>query len=258
MHPDSDRVLDADLIAYVDGQLDAVRRVEVERYLSHHPDMAVKVLADLHVRNELRLALLDATGIEQAGTAILADQLRLKLKLLSYRRPAMQAVAAVLILCGGLLAQSQFDVFGIRRSNASAPPPAFVSEALESYTTATLRNGMPSQLEVKRYDRGELRAATAIAMPALPEEWTIDDVQVFPSTFGPSVSVAMETHDIGRVALYAARPGTSVNLPITTAGGGEVSAAFWQEDDVAYALIGSNIDHGRLLREAGRVERSLP
>ncbi len=49
-----------------------------------------------------------------------------------------------------------------------------------------------------------------------------------------------------------------MNLPITTAGSGEVSAAFWQEDDVAYALIGSNIDHGRLLREAGRVERSLP
>jgi hypothetical protein len=164
----------------------------------------------------------------------------------------------VLVIGGVLLVQSRFELFGVGSSMASAPPPAFVAEALESYTTTTLRNVMPSQLEVKRYDRAELRSATAIAMPALPGEWTIDDVQVFPSTFGPSISVAIETDDLGRIALYAARPGTSMNLPITTAGDEKVAAAFWQEDDVAYALVGSNIDHGRLVREAGRIERSLP
>lgn len=258
MRPDRDPVNETDLLAYVDGQLDAVRRAEVEEHLSRHPSDAAKVMADLHARSELLLALMETGGVGDRETTAIAGRLAARLKWARRLRPLVQGAAAVLVIGAVLLVQSRFELFGVGSSLASVPPPAFVAEALESYTTSTLRNAMPSQLEVKSYERAELRAATAIAMPALPDEWIIDDVQIFPSTFGPSISVAIETDDLGRVALYAARPGTSVNLPITATGDEKVAAAFWQEDDVAYALVGSNIDHGRLMREAGRIERSLP
>ncbi|MGO7465393.1 anti-sigma factor, partial [Rhizobium ruizarguesonis] len=50
-------LLDADLNAYVDGELDVARRIQVESYISENPAIAAKVMADLSVRGEMRLAL---------------------------------------------------------------------------------------------------------------------------------------------------------------------------------------------------------
>ncbi|MGK0631806.1 anti-sigma factor family protein, partial [Bordetella bronchiseptica] len=46
-----------DLNAYVDGQLDPARRIEVEDFLSRHPEEAMRVMADLRQRDALRWAL---------------------------------------------------------------------------------------------------------------------------------------------------------------------------------------------------------
>ena len=56
----TDPITEADLLAFVDGQLDAARRIEVEDYLAHRPETAARVMADLHVRDTLRLAVADA------------------------------------------------------------------------------------------------------------------------------------------------------------------------------------------------------
>lgn len=42
-----DPILASDLDAYVDDQLDVSRRIEVEAYLSEHPESAAQVMADL-------------------------------------------------------------------------------------------------------------------------------------------------------------------------------------------------------------------
>ena len=51
-----DPVLENDLNAYVDDQLDAWRRIEVQEYLSRDAVAAARVMADLQMRDELRLA----------------------------------------------------------------------------------------------------------------------------------------------------------------------------------------------------------
>ena len=45
----------ADLLAYVDDQLDPARRIEVEEHLAHDPEAAARVMADLKDRDTLRL-----------------------------------------------------------------------------------------------------------------------------------------------------------------------------------------------------------
>ncbi|MCE7077887.1 anti-sigma factor, partial [Bordetella bronchiseptica] len=46
-------VTEIDLNAYVDGQLDPARRIEVEDFLSRHPEEAMRVMADLRQRDAL-------------------------------------------------------------------------------------------------------------------------------------------------------------------------------------------------------------
>ena len=48
-----DPVLDTDLSAYVDNQLDINRRIEVEAYLSENPVIAAQVMADLSLKGEI-------------------------------------------------------------------------------------------------------------------------------------------------------------------------------------------------------------
>ena len=42
-----DPITEDDLHAYVDDQLDATRRIEVEEHLAHNPEAAARVMADL-------------------------------------------------------------------------------------------------------------------------------------------------------------------------------------------------------------------
>lgn len=69
---------------------------------------------------------------------------------------------------------------------------------------------MVSQPEVSDFDPAEIRAATAIVMPLLPDGWQIKDVQIYPSRFGPSVEMAVASEDDGMLSLFAVRPGTFV------------------------------------------------
>src|SRR5215210_2282404 len=51
----TDPIAETDLHGYVDDQLDIARRLEVQDYLAHHPDIAARVMADLKMRDGLWL-----------------------------------------------------------------------------------------------------------------------------------------------------------------------------------------------------------
>jgi anti-sigma factor RsiW len=59
-------VTEADLLAYVDGRLDARRRAEVEVHLAGHPDDAARVEADLAIVDGLKM-LFGQTPLEPPG-----------------------------------------------------------------------------------------------------------------------------------------------------------------------------------------------
>lgn len=257
MRQSVDPITDMDLVSYVDDQLLPARRIEVEAYLAARPEDAARVMADLRSRDELRLALSASPLPVSVATNELAGRLERALLRRGQVRRFSRVAALVLLLGAGWIAHAEFNALGPRQSVASVPPPAFVHDALVAHRTALVRADMPSQLEVKSYDRAEILAATAIAMPELPAGWTVDDMQIFPSAFGPSVDVAIETADLGRLSLFAVRPGVFDVLPVAKTAQNGATAAYWQVGDVAYALVSSGADPEMLERRASGIERSL-
>ncbi|EJT06106.1 anti-sigma factor [Rhizobium sp. CCGE 510] len=250
-----DPILDADLDAYVDGELDVARRIQVESYLSDHPAIAAKVMADLSVKGELRLALAGESAFGRPETRDAARRLE---RGLSYGRivHSMQRIAAVgILVTAGWVAHNSFGAFSATEVSASVPAPAYVEDAVRAYQTAALRQSMPAQTPAT-YSADDIRAATAIVMPELPKDWKVADVQIFPSEFGPSVEMAIEQSDGKRLSLFAVRPGAFEVKPVSHLALEKAEAAYWQIGEVAYALIadesGLNLDQA-----AERLARSL-
>lgn len=271
-----DPITETDLQAYVDEQLDVPRRIEVEAWLSHNPTAAARIMSDLRTRDELRLALADRPNFARIATGDAAR--RLERGLLRDRLLNRLGRIAALIAVGALgwLAHGRLENGPIGDVIASTPPPAFVQDAVMAHRTALLRAEMRSQPEVPSFDPGEIRAATAIVLPALPENWRVVDVQVFPSKFGPSLEMAVESETIGPLSLFAVRPGGfDVREPATISASamdtgigsgllgsaqrgtnGETAAAYWQIGEVAYALV-ARTGEQELGREAERLARTL-
>lgn len=237
MSPVHDRVTELDLGAYVDDQLAPARRIEVEAWLAARPAEAARVMGDLRCRDELRLALALPGPAGRNATAEAARRLERALSL-GRMLARLRQVAAVLLLVGaGWTANEIGGRAWVAESNASAPPPAYVEEAMRAHRTTVIRAAMASQPEVPGYDPDEIRAVTAIVMPVLPQDWRVRDVQVFPSRFGPSVELSAETGDLGPVSLFAVRPGSFDVVAPTLSQDADVSAAYFQVGEVAYALV---------------------
>ncbi|ALN72769.1 anti-sigma factor [Aureimonas sp. AU20] len=252
-----DPVLEADLVSYVDDRLAPLRRIEVEAHLATRPDEAARIMADLRLRDELRLALVapEAPGSRELATLArrLQSGLGRRRRLAVLRRCAAVGVFVAL----GWLAHEGTGPLAVRQSIASSAPPPFVGDALAAHQTSLVRSTMESQVETPRYDPAEIRAATAITMPEAPRGWRVRDVQVFPSPFGPSVEIALADRAGASHSLFGIRPGGfEVTKPQTTVSG-PLAAAFWQQGPVAYALVGPAAERDALGDAAERLARSL-
>ncbi|EJN06102.1 anti-sigma factor [Phyllobacterium sp. YR531] len=251
-----DPIVQADFDAYVDDQLDAARRIEVAGYLSEHPEVAARVMADLRVRDELRLALSAPSSVSGLASAQAAERLQRSLgRRQIFNR--LQRVAAVALLVGlGWMAHAGFGPLVVSEVVASQPAPAYVEDAVMAHRTSLMRAAMPSQPGTKHYDPAEIRAATAIVMPKLPSEWKVKDVQLFPSTFGPSIELEIGSDRDGALSLFAVRPGSFDVVKPRIVGVGDMSAAYFQIGEVAYALV-ANAGSTELDKAANQLANTL-
>ncbi|HZH51819.1 MAG TPA: anti-sigma factor [Microvirga sp.] len=251
----SDLITEADLLAYVDDQLDVARRIEVEAYLARHPDAAAQVMADLKNRDALRLAF--ASELPRPPEATFQAAARLE-RALAWREIGLKVrrMAAVVALIGfGWFAHGQVGL-GITDSAASPKPPTFVEDAVHSHETALVRARMVSQPEVSTYDPAEILAETGIRLPALPDDWQVRDAQVFPSRDGHSVEIAVDAGDLGRVSLFAAHVPVFNVINPTIARFDDAKTVYWQTGQLAYALTGTAGDKA-IERAAARLARKL-
>lgn len=230
-----DPIIEADLQAYLENQLLVTRRIEVEAYLSTHPEDAMRIMADLRNRDELRLAFADAQHVEHIEIVKAARRLERGLTRDRLFRQFRRIASVTGLISVGWLAHAQLSP-GVA-AVASTMPPAYVSDAVMAHRTTLLRAAMNSQAETPEYDPEEIRSATHIVLPELPTQWRIRDVQIFPSSFGPSVEIALHTDAHGEISLFAVQAGAADTIPTTLAQQDDIAAAYWQRGAVAYVLV---------------------
>jgi anti-sigma factor RsiW len=122
---------EADLQAYVDGQLDTPGRIEVERWLQAQPAAAAEVMEALRLRDEVRLFLADERWAPAPATIGHARALG---RHLAARRTGLRlrrALAAALLIGAGWLAHAELGLL-VDPVAAAHPVPAFADEAVRS------------------------------------------------------------------------------------------------------------------------------
>lgn len=235
MNSPDDPITDADLCAYVDGELDGRRKMEVERYLSRDPAAAAAVMADLHGREVLRLA----AGGERPPRSDVLEAARMLDRKLSRNRvrqllpPA--SMFALAVLCA-VLAQDRIS--GFFGAPAAAAVPAFVSEAIDTHKAARMRETMSSEIKDTVLDRAEIRKAARIVFPAPAHGWRILDSRVVPSDEGPGLEISLDAGSGAPVTFFAVpttekAPATPESVEVDGS-----PVAFWRAGDMGYALTG--------------------
>lgn len=221
----TDEPSEFDLHAYVDDQLDAGRRFAVEAHLADNPALAAYVMGELSTRTGLRLLGGNAVPLPpaiQQPTAAMGERPSRPF----WRRgaPLGAGVALVAALSALLLLPSG--------------RPAYVDMAVASHRVAMMRAHMTSQLETVALDHGEILKRTRIDLPALPADWHVTDVQIFPTGSGPALLVAVRTVEGRTLSLFAMRERSDApEIPDAVREGYE-SVAYWRRGDMSYALTG--------------------
>lgn len=254
-----DPITQTDLIAYIDGELDPMRRVEVEAHLARHPEDAVVVMADLRDRDALREAFAQPTS---SGPERLRSGARRIDRALAWQRVGnrLRRAAAIVVLVGaGWLAHTDIGTFGVPNSIASPIDPALAEEAQQAREAVQIRARAVSQRATSAYDEADLEAATGVDLPEMPNGWVVRDVQIFPGRHGTGVEIEIETRDLGQLSLFAKRSNGAVvpegSEPVARSVDG--ATAYWRNGHTAYALSGSR-DHPALHAAAARLAALRP
>lgn len=243
----------AELQAYVDGQLNLADRAGVEAWLARHPEAAAAVMADLQLMSRLRASLGPAPAGPAPRVAAAAGRLdRARRRDHLWRQaarflpgPALAAVLAVLAFGIGPVS--------VRSLTAASLPPGFVQSALSAHETMQLRAGMRSQPETAVLDPEEIRAATGILLPAFPPAWRLRDVQVFPSADGPGVELLFDLPGAGALTMFSLRPGDFALTAPSTRSRGPGSLAWVRMGETAHVLVSDSYSEAALAALTARL-----
>ncbi|MCJ2070140.1 anti-sigma factor [Methylobacterium sp. J-030] len=235
-----DPITDDDLIAFVDGQIDPMRRLDVEAHLAADPASAARVMAEMHDRDALRACFERVPGPGPDRTVALARRFDRNLR---WRRVAsrLKRAAAIAVLVGaGWLAHDEIGRFGVPDTLAATPDPALIADARQARAVALLRKSISGAADGPVYDRTRLHTVTGIDLPALPEGWRVRDIQIFPARHGTGIEIALEAGGYGEASLFATRGIHGGPAVLTGSEDGDIVS--WNAGDTAYALIGPRDD----------------
>lgn len=248
-------ITEVDLQAYMDGQLDDARRIEVADYLARNPQAAAEVMASLRAMEALRLHARHQS--EPSGRLVEgANRLEKGLKRRARQRSLLRFSGVAAAIAAGWVVIGTLHPLGTTGTSEAATTLAFVDDALDAHRALSLRQRMASQIESATYNPAELRTETSLAMPTLPADWQVTDVQIYPWDEGCSIAVTAEADDLGSVVLFAAPLSRKAAKGMRTATIGGNAAAIWQHDGLAYALVG-NASESRLQAAAEMLLASL-
>lgn len=232
MHPEP--VTEAEIQAYLDGELDLHRRLAVESHLAGNPEAAHVFMEDLRLKTSLRLL---ATDIEDAPPTMLAAAARLSARLGETPARSFRNLWGGRVM-QGLAAAALLMIVVLPGRDVQASPPEYIGDAVQAYRTGLLREAMVSQVETPVFDAGEVQRNTKIRMPRLPAKWVVTDAQIFPSKEGPALQLMVRTPNAKKLSIFAVRAQSDAPAAPTAVRHEGASVAYWREGDMSYAITG--------------------
>lgn len=244
-------ISETDLHAYLDGQLDARRRAEVEAYLAAHPDAA----------NTLRQLQMQRQALHDTYDPVLNEPIPLRLTNVLHARTWSNSIAAgiVWLACGGVAGWFAHATV----TPDTAAPTAFARSALAAHVLYTVENRHP--VEVPAEQEAHLvawlskRLEAPIRAPDLTAQgFSLLGGRLLPGTDAPLAQLMYQEAVGGRrltLTVRRAPPDYSeTGFKLMEQNG--TGVFYWVDRDYGYALS-ANIGRERLLAVAHAVERQL-
>lgn len=269
--PPSPPITEADLHGYVDGQLSAERRDEVERYLDERADERARVAAWQR----------DAEALRRLFDPVLSEPVPLQLRV---RRapPAPWRALAAAVAFAALSAAAAWTVRGAIDRQGAAGPIAGAAASADRGASSPALSGFAHRaavahavyspevrrpVEVGADQEQQLvtwlskRLGTPVKAPALkPIGYELVGGRLLPGEAGPVAQFMYQDGAGQRLTLYVTRepPKGEDGAQVAFKFGrdGPVNVFYWVDKDFGYALSGS-ADRQELTRIAHEVYRQL-
>lgn len=248
-------IAEADLHAYVDGQLAEARRLEVEAHLRAHPEDAARVAAWARDNEALR-AHFGAVAGEAIPMRIPASR-----PASSRWRPYAAAAAIALVSAGtGWFSRGALEAPAGIDGRIATHAPAFAQRAAVAHAVYSPDARRP--VEVGADQREQLitwlsrRMETPVRAPDLRGSgYELVGGRLLPGERGPAAQFMYQDRAGQRLTLYVSR-GEGGERAFRFEQSGPVNLFYWVEETMGYAIAAA-ASRGDLERVAGEVYRQL-
>lgn len=235
-----DSVSDMELNAYLDGELPAEERLAIEAWLASHPEDAAR-LEQLRRVGELIKDRYGAIAEEPVPAALTAAFLRGRDAGAGVRMWLQLAAAIVLLLAGGV---AGYGLRGITAEEqvAQEAQVAFVDEALGAHTIYASEVRHPVEVAASEEDHLvkwlTKRIGADVRAPSLAaQHFRLMGGRLLAAVSDPAAQFMYEDDRGRRLTLYVRQAGPLENTAFQFADHDGLSAFYWIDKPLAYAII---------------------
>ncbi|MBP2296372.1 anti-sigma factor family protein [Azospirillum rugosum] len=262
-------ISDIDLNAYIDGELDARRRIDVEAYLENNPEIAARVMHDMRVRDEIILFMDSPAPVPvpkankpapepQAVPTGEAQPRRLGWRSLWRRADApaprrardrsasgkgRRAAAALCLIGFGWVGHATMEHLSVNPVAAAHAATHYITIAAQTHQQA-----QHSEISFKPFAEvahslfqrlhSPADPAAAVPLPELDIARAPDGLRTVAWDGGVAIQAAYHSSQNELITLFASEVDSFAVTEPQAERIGEVSVAYWQVGTTVYALCG--------------------